>query len=645
MNQRKPRHLWTVLLLLIAIAQATTTLTQNSFAATTDNNQGRPAEANLYEHLKNAFVNPQNDPHLPKVLIIGDSISIGYTVPVRKYLEGKANVYRPPVNCQHTAYGLENVKNWIDKEKWDVIHFNWGIWDTHFLEKETGKLVLCDKASDWPKEVRLRHSPEEYRENLNKLVKILKTTDAKLIWASSTPLMSRTGERFKDIERFNQVAASVMKENGVEIDDLYHFVLPNTPKWQLPDQCHFNAIGNENLSKKVGDAILKALDSPAMPTVTEGKESVINGHKVIRFEHDSGKEWGYEKPQKDYFYVIYPKTQVEGKVPLRIYLHSAGGSGESELAFNDWKMQDTESFYGLSLDCRGNQANDWWWGYDTIKKTPEQFKDKLYPTEQRVLATIAWMVSKFNIDPNRIYLHGISMGGSGSLGIGLRRGDVFAAISVTVPAGADHALFRMDGTQYPDPPPVFDFSSQNDQWSSNQADLINFCQKNRYFLAFSWGPLGHINDRTKFNPMVYEFPWFLIRKNEAYPAFTNASSDNIYPGFQNLTAADQSGQINGCFRWKNLVDTADQFAMELRLVRKEELKHPVETPTEAEADVTLRRLQNFRVEPKKTYHWQMTQNDKAVQSGEAKADEQGVLTISDIKISTTPASLEITGSR
>ncbi len=61
---------------------------------------------------------------LPRVLLIGDSISIGYTVPVRKLLEGKANVHRPRTNCGPTTRGVQAIDEWLGDGKWDVIHFN-----------------------------------------------------------------------------------------------------------------------------------------------------------------------------------------------------------------------------------------------------------------------------------------------------------------------------------------------------------------------------------------------------------------------------------------------------------------------------------------------------------------------------------------
>ncbi len=232
-------------------------VTLASSASGLDENKG-PAEADLYLHLKNAFKNPGEQPGLPRVLLIGDSISIGYTIPVRKQLEGKANIFRPPVNCQHTGYGLAHLKTWLGTNKWDVIHFNWGIWDTHLLD-EKGTLVPSPENMTGATPLHIRYTPEQYRENLTALVKILKGTGAKLIWADSTPVMSRTGARFEDIIIRNAVADEIMRAEGVAINDLYHFVLPNVKEWQHADRVHFNDTGCNRLGERVSEAILSSL--------------------------------------------------------------------------------------------------------------------------------------------------------------------------------------------------------------------------------------------------------------------------------------------------------------------------------------------------------------------------------------------------
>jgi acyl-CoA thioesterase-1 len=73
-----------------------------------------------------AFAPVKDDPKLSRVLIIGDSISIGYTVPTRELLAGVANVHRIPENGGPTINGIKKIDAWLGDSKWDVIHFNWG---------------------------------------------------------------------------------------------------------------------------------------------------------------------------------------------------------------------------------------------------------------------------------------------------------------------------------------------------------------------------------------------------------------------------------------------------------------------------------------------------------------------------------------
>jgi hypothetical protein len=108
---------------------------------------------------------------LPRVLLIGDSISMGYTLPVRKLLEGKANVHRIPENGGPTRNGMAKIDKWLGTGPWNVIHFNWGIHDLKFMP-------------DGKRQV----ESEDYEQNLRALVAKLKATGAKLIWATTTPI-------------------------------------------------------------------------------------------------------------------------------------------------------------------------------------------------------------------------------------------------------------------------------------------------------------------------------------------------------------------------------------------------------------------------------------------------------------------------
>ena len=64
------------------------------------------------------------------MLLIGDSISTGYTEALRKKLNGEANVYHPPINCSTTTKGVRELNSWLREKSWGVISFNFGLHDT-----------------------------------------------------------------------------------------------------------------------------------------------------------------------------------------------------------------------------------------------------------------------------------------------------------------------------------------------------------------------------------------------------------------------------------------------------------------------------------------------------------------------------------
>lgn len=383
----------------------------------------------------------------------------------------------------------------------------------------------------------------------------------------------------------------------------------------------------------------------ALPTPKVVSEQIIEGRKVIRYEHASRTQWGYESEQKDYFNLLPAKADIVN-APLRVILHSAGGSADKALDFafknKGWfHFYEGDDYHVLYLDCRRNRAKDWWWGSEEIKRSPGKYQNKLTPVEARVLSTIEWVARQYNVDRNRIYLSGISMGGSGSLGIGLCRGDIFAAISVAVPAGVEHMEFRMTNGGHPDPPPLFNFSSHIDEWSKGQERLLDYFEKNKYSLFFAWGTFGHSSDVKAAHPGGYKFPWLSIRKDQAYPVFTRTSMNDRYPGFMNKTAPDQNGQVNGYFRWKNVADAENEFIMELRLTKAEALGTSLILPSQARTDVTLRRTQKFHISSGSTFQWSLSSNGTVLQSGTVQANNDDMLTIEKLKISNSISQLRV----
>ena len=121
---------------------------------------------------------PPAEASLPKVLIIGDSISLGFTPHVVQQLDGKAVVEHHKGNAQHTGTGLQKIDQWLGKTKWDVIHFNWGLWDLCYRHPKSKVQGNRDKANGT-----ITTTLEQYEKNLEELISRLKKTEAKLIWA------------------------------------------------------------------------------------------------------------------------------------------------------------------------------------------------------------------------------------------------------------------------------------------------------------------------------------------------------------------------------------------------------------------------------------------------------------------------------
>ena len=193
--------------------------------------------------------------NLPNVLIIGDSISIGYTPYVTQMLKGKAIVKHNPGNAGPSIRGVANIEKWLGTTKWDVIHFNWGLWDIYGWE--------------YAKDDR---SPAMYEKRLEELVVRLKKTGAKLIWGTTTPVCPEAEttmlKRFKSEVKITpateklylDAAQRVMQKYEIQVNDLHAFMSPEWKKYAIAaDNVHYTKRGYEKLGRQVADTIEKAI--------------------------------------------------------------------------------------------------------------------------------------------------------------------------------------------------------------------------------------------------------------------------------------------------------------------------------------------------------------------------------------------------
>ena len=238
----------------IALLVITSILNAGSGAAQT------PAQPNPPKPPDPAYAQITDTPGLPRVLILGDSVSVGYTLPLRKELAGKANLHRPPSNCGSTQIGLRDMDKWLGDKKWDVIHFNFGLHDLGYRFAGDSNI---DDQGHYARPDNGGHQnvpPAEYAKNLRELARRLKATGARLICATTTPVPADLHAYVKGSEvPYNEIAIKVMGEEGIRINDLCKFVTPQLATLQQPGNPHFTAKGSQALAVQIAATITAVL--------------------------------------------------------------------------------------------------------------------------------------------------------------------------------------------------------------------------------------------------------------------------------------------------------------------------------------------------------------------------------------------------
>ena len=251
---RTPRSL--KMRLLVAASLAITSANAQDMEPAAD---GRPAPKPTHA----AFHTVEDTPELPRVLLIGDSISIGYTIPVQKLLHGIANVHRAPENCGPTSRGLKKLDKWLGGSRWDVIHFNFGLHDLKYVD-EKGNYVPPDKGKQVV-------TLADYERQLQEITTRLKATGARVIFATTTPIPEGAKGRVQGDEiAYNRAAVEIMQRESIPVNDLHAWIAPEIQKSQpgavqQKANVHFTDGGSDKLAEQVARSIREQLPAKANP--------------------------------------------------------------------------------------------------------------------------------------------------------------------------------------------------------------------------------------------------------------------------------------------------------------------------------------------------------------------------------------------
>jgi acyl-CoA thioesterase-1 len=205
------------------------------------------------ERPRQELVQVEEDPKLPRVLLIGDSISMGYTLPLRALLKGKANLQHATENCLSSRNIAAKIDQYLGDRSWDVIVFNCGIHDLTYRDAERN-FLFPEKGG------KIDVPLDQYRENLEKIVTRLEKSEATLIWCTTSPVGEHVGHRLPaDVAKYNAAAKTVLETHKIQIADPYRRSTSLDQPELTVDGVHFTRKGYRQIADKLAPVVDAAL--------------------------------------------------------------------------------------------------------------------------------------------------------------------------------------------------------------------------------------------------------------------------------------------------------------------------------------------------------------------------------------------------
>ncbi len=191
---------------------------------------------------------------MKKIVLIGDSIRMGYDKYIKDALSGTAEVFYPSENCRFAEYVLRYAHEWKSNGKWgddvDLVHWNAGLWDA------------LELFGDEP-----LTSLSYYGAAIARIDKRLRTLfpNAKFVFATSTNVNEKMAKpefmrHNTTIEKYNTEALRALSNTDTIINDLYSLTA-SVPDSYRSDWVHFyTPEGTELIGGKVLSVLCELLD-------------------------------------------------------------------------------------------------------------------------------------------------------------------------------------------------------------------------------------------------------------------------------------------------------------------------------------------------------------------------------------------------
>lgn len=287
---------------------------------------------------------PASAGKLPVVVLIGDSIRIGYTPFVAEALKGKAEVISVEANGGDSANVLKNLDAWAIAPRPAVVHFNAGLHDLK-LDRKTGA-----------HQVEL----DAYRNNLTAIRGRLENeTAARLIFATTTPVLDDRhrarkpfDRRQADVEAYNAAALEVMRGSWVvAVNDLHAGAAAlGLESALVADGVHFTRPASTALGQQVAAAIEAALDEPE--ATFEAACRKVEKAPVLDGRLDD-EAWS--------------KAAVIDKFPAFWNGTPSTGSTKAHLVWDDKALYFAATMTDREMRSFGTKRNDMLWNGDVFE--------------------------------------------------------------------------------------------------------------------------------------------------------------------------------------------------------------------------------------------------------------------------------------